>query len=111
MRTLLISAMLLLAVTPAAAKEKLFLKNGDTLQGDVTDYSQSVIAITTKYGTLQVPVNDLSGVASDNPTLQDAVEQAMIAQTLNPANPALAAPINVTTATPPQTITEIAVKT
>lgn len=44
--------------------DQLYLKNGDRLSGEITGYTAATVTIDTAYGTFDVPVDTIGGVAS-----------------------------------------------
>lgn len=61
---LTITTALFLTSQALAAQDQLFLKNGDRLSGEISGYTAATVTIDTAYGTFDVPVETIGGVAS-----------------------------------------------
>lgn len=82
--------------TLAATQDQLFLKNGDRLTGEITDYSNNIITIQTGFGLLQVDSRNIGGVASATYNMSDFQSTAAV-EPLTPA-PQTVPPVIVSSA-------------
>ena len=63
-KRLSILGLCLLTTFPAVAKDTLRLKNGDVLSGTITGFDATGAALTTPYGTFNIPMMQISGIES-----------------------------------------------
>ena len=60
-----------------AAQDRLFLKNGDRLSGEITSFNKNTVTIETGFGTLNVESANIGGVASPRYEMSDLAAQLL----------------------------------
>jgi len=79
--------------TVTLAMDQLFLKNGDRFSGRIQEYHTGAVSIETNYGVFNVPLNQVSGVQSDDEVLQKEVAKMMAEPTLTAPAQAIVAEV------------------
>jgi putative salt-induced outer membrane protein YdiY len=90
----LITSTLFTGANSAFAIDRLFLKNGDKLSGEITSYNTETVSIETAYGDFNVPTYEIGGVASPGLSMDDLMNPSIIPDQT----------VQLTAPTPPQPI-------